>query len=93
MIKNYGNETSEDIERRIRTFVGSTDLDFYVGFHLKCLSKNFLREMEDKVEITNILTNKYNNFNLGLQDEEKVGWNDFIRIYFKNCIEFVNLED
>ena len=88
MNKNYGDETPEDVEKRLRLMMDSPQLDFYIGFHLHRLSKDFLREVKDKVEIVNLLTEKFNDFNLHLQ-EEKVGWEDFIRIYYKKCKEFL----
>lgn len=86
---NYGDETPEDVERRLRLMMDSPQLDFYISFHLHRLSKDFLREVKDKVEIVNLLTEKFNDFNLHLQEEEKVSWEDFIRIYYKKCKEFL----
>lgn len=88
-IMNWGDETPEDIERRLRLMMDSKQLEFYVNFHLKRLSLNFLREVKDKIEIIVALTDKFNQFNLYLQEEEKVGWEDFIRLYYKKCKEFI----
>ena len=89
IIMNWGDETPEDVERRLRLILDSDELEFYVNFHLKRLSLNFLREVKDKIEIVNLLTEKFNNFNLHLQEEEKLGWEDFIRLYYKKCKEFI----
>ena len=90
---NWGDETVEDIERRIRLILDDEDLYFYVSFHLKRLSKDFLREVCNKVDLFFILTRKYIDFNKGLQEEEKVGWKHFIELYFKNCKEFIAFDD
>ena len=89
VIMNWGDETSEDVERRLRLMMDSKQLEFYVNFHLKRLSLDFLREVKDKIEIIVALTDKFNHFNLYLQEEEKVGWEDFIRLYYKHCKEFI----
>lgn len=89
VIMSYGDETPEDVERRLRLILDSDELEFYVNFHLKRLSLDFLREVKDKIEIVNLLTEKFNDFNLYLQEEEKVGWEDFIRFYYKKCREFI----
>lgn len=89
IIMNWGDETPEDVERRLRLMMDSKQLEFYVNFHLKILSLDFLREVKDKIEIIVALIDKFNQFNLYLQEEEKIGWEDFIRIYYKNCKEFI----
>lgn len=87
------DETPEQIETRLRYFIDTEDLEFYVGYHLNCLSKNFLREVRDKVDLFFILTRKYIDFNRGLQEEEQVGWKHFILLYFRNCKEFIDIDD